>query len=150
MKRPAPKPPGSKDKSAVQTTPYIAAYAYAGNEPSDLTFQAGQVILVERMDGDWWVGRIGDKRGNFPANYVTPESEWNQSNGTSPAPTGSAFEEYTVTAVYTYEGDTKEDLRFEAGEKITVVGKVDEFWLQGKNSKNEVGIFPSTYTDAKS
>ena len=39
----------------------------------DLEFRKGQVIqVITRMDSqnDWWEGRIDDRVGIFPANYV--------------------------------------------------------------------------------
>ena len=41
--------------------------------PGDLGFELGEVIeVIEKTDKklDWWKGRIGDRVGNFPANYV--------------------------------------------------------------------------------
>jgi hypothetical protein len=34
--------------------------------------QAGESIEVIQKDGDWWTGRIGDRVGTFPFNYVQP------------------------------------------------------------------------------
>lgn len=34
--------------------------------------QAGDTIEVIKKDGDWWTGRIGDRVGVFPFNYVQP------------------------------------------------------------------------------
>ncbi|CAH2083728.1 unnamed protein product [Euphydryas editha] len=53
---------------------YIAAYPYASTEPGDLIFEAGERIEVIRRDGDWWTGRIGQRTGIFPSNYVTKDT----------------------------------------------------------------------------
>jgi hypothetical protein len=45
-------------------------FDYTSTEPGDLTFRAGDVILVERSDGEWWRGSINGRAGMFPANYV--------------------------------------------------------------------------------
>lgn len=29
-----------------------------------------EVVLVNKKDGDWWTGTIGDRSGIFPSNYV--------------------------------------------------------------------------------
>lgn len=50
---------------------YVAAYPYESGEPDDLTFEAGESVLVVKKDGDWWTGKIGFRVGIFPANYVT-------------------------------------------------------------------------------
>ncbi|XP_063545212.1 intersectin-2 isoform X3 [Cydia strobilella] len=53
---------------------YIAAYPYNSAEPGDLVFEAGERIEVMRRDGDWWTGRIGNRTGIFPSNYVTKDA----------------------------------------------------------------------------
>lgn len=45
-------------------------YNYKSGEPSDLTFDEGEVIVVTKTEGDWWTGHIGERSGIFPANYV--------------------------------------------------------------------------------
>lgn len=50
---------------------YIAAYPYDSTEPGDLSFQAGEMVIVTKKEGDWWTGTIGDRTGMFPCNYVT-------------------------------------------------------------------------------
>lgn len=54
---------------------YVAAYPYESGEPGDLTFEAGESILVVRKDGDWWTGKVGFRVGIFPANYVIAPEE---------------------------------------------------------------------------
>lgn len=54
---------------------YVAAYPYESGEPDDLTFEAGESILVVKKDGDWWTGKIGFRVGIFPANYVVAPEE---------------------------------------------------------------------------
>lgn len=50
----------------------VALHSYVGEE-GDLSFERGEKIeVLERTDNteSWWRGRIGDKVGLFPANYV--------------------------------------------------------------------------------
>lgn len=49
---------------------YIASYPYQSVEQGDLTFGAGEIIIVVKKDGDWWTGKVGDNVGIFPSNYV--------------------------------------------------------------------------------
>lgn len=39
-------------------------------EVGDLSFNAGEVILVVKKEGDWWHGIINQTSGIFPSNYV--------------------------------------------------------------------------------
>ncbi|XP_033740435.1 LOW QUALITY PROTEIN: intersectin-1-like [Pecten maximus] len=58
---PAPAPEGES---------YVAMYNYSSAESGDLNFNQGDIIMITKMEGDWWTGSIGDKSGVFPANYV--------------------------------------------------------------------------------
>lgn len=49
---------------------YEAIYAYEATDPSDLSFEVGDKILVLKDEGDWWTGRIANRLGTFPNNYV--------------------------------------------------------------------------------
>ncbi|XP_071543654.1 intersectin-1-like isoform X12 [Panulirus ornatus] len=49
---------------------YQALYPYQSGEPGDLTFNAGEIILVVKKEGDWWHGIINQNCGIFPSNYV--------------------------------------------------------------------------------
>ncbi|XP_055856493.1 intersectin-1 isoform X2 [Episyrphus balteatus] len=49
---------------------YIAAYPYESAEAGDLSFTAGEMIIVTKKEGDWWTGTIGSRTGMFPSNYV--------------------------------------------------------------------------------
>jgi len=51
-------------------------YPYNSPEAGDLPFEAGEIVLVSHMEGEWWTGSIGpDRVGIFPANYVAKQSE---------------------------------------------------------------------------
>ena len=49
---------------------YIAAYPYESAEAGDLSFGAGEMVMVIKKEGDWWTGTIGNRTGMFPSNYV--------------------------------------------------------------------------------
>ena len=46
---------------------------YQSEVQGDLSFSAGELILVTAKDGEWWTGTIGDRTGIFPANYVSED-----------------------------------------------------------------------------
>ncbi|KAF8634422.1 hypothetical protein AX15_000873 [Amanita polypyramis BW_CC] len=51
----------------------IALYNFRAVEPGDLSFLKGEVITITQMSDkteDWWTGKIGDRSGLFPANFV--------------------------------------------------------------------------------
>jgi len=49
---------------------YIAAYPYESAEEGDLSFGAGEMVMVIKKEGEWWTGTIGSRTGMFPSNYV--------------------------------------------------------------------------------
>lgn len=51
----------------------IAKFTFDADQPGDLGFKKGEIItVVKRTESaaDWWTGRIGDREGIFPSNYV--------------------------------------------------------------------------------
>lgn len=71
-KRAPPPPPPLKPKPKAAAY-VVAVYDFVPQADGDLGFAAGDRIeLVERTDSaeDWWTGRIGDRQGVFPGNYV--------------------------------------------------------------------------------
>ena len=52
---------------------YSAVYTYAGQYEDELSFEAGDEIMVLAKDeADWWKGECNGKTGVFPSNYVEP------------------------------------------------------------------------------
>jgi intersectin len=49
---------------------YVALYPYQSAEVGDLTFEAGDMMVVTKKEGEWWTGKIGSRIGLFPSNYV--------------------------------------------------------------------------------
>lgn len=59
-------------------TTVVAKYDYTADRPTDLSFKAGDTIVVTKRLEDrqsWWEGKIGDKCGFFPANYTEDITE---------------------------------------------------------------------------
>ena len=52
---------------------YAAMHDYQSEVQGDLSFSAGELILVTAKDGEWWTGTIGDRTGILPANYVSED-----------------------------------------------------------------------------
>ena len=50
-----------------------ALYDFIPQEHGELEFRRGDVITVtDKADQHWWTGELGNRRGLFPATYVTP------------------------------------------------------------------------------
>ncbi|KAJ5634519.1 hypothetical protein N7528_002361 [Penicillium herquei] len=72
----APKPVfGQKTGAgaALRQDQVIARYTFDADQEGDLGFKKGEIItIIKRTEKaeDWWTGRIGDRVGIFPSNYV--------------------------------------------------------------------------------
>lgn len=69
----APKPVFGQKKASLGPGQAIAKFTFEADQPGDLGFKKGDVItIIKKTDSetDWWTGRIGDKEGIFPSNYV--------------------------------------------------------------------------------
>nr|KAF6476361.1 SH3 and cysteine rich domain [Rousettus aegyptiacus] len=61
--------PPSKDPLQMNT--YVALYRFVPQENEDLEMRPGDMItLLEDSNEDWWKGKIQDRIGFFPANFV--------------------------------------------------------------------------------
>ncbi|KAF2136477.1 uncharacterized protein K452DRAFT_237504 [Aplosporella prunicola CBS 121167] len=70
----APKPQfAAAKRQSLAANQAIAKFTFAADQPGDLGFKKGDVITVLKRtenDTDWWTGRIGNREGIFPSNYV--------------------------------------------------------------------------------
>lgn len=49
----------------------LVLFDYDGQAEDELTIRKGDVILdVRKIEGGWWEGVLGSKRGHFPDNFV--------------------------------------------------------------------------------
>ncbi|XP_031409842.1 SH3 and cysteine-rich domain-containing protein isoform X2 [Meleagris gallopavo] len=63
--------PGPFYKSTLQMNTYVALYKFVPQENEDLEMRPGDMItLLEDSNEDWWKGKIDDRTGFFPANFV--------------------------------------------------------------------------------
>ncbi|NXJ84600.1 STAC protein, partial [Trogon melanurus] len=63
--------PGPFYKSTLQMNTYVALYKFVPQENEDLEMRPGDIItLLEDSNEDWWKGKIDDRTGFFPANFV--------------------------------------------------------------------------------
>ncbi|XP_059124783.1 SH3 and cysteine-rich domain-containing protein isoform X2 [Peromyscus eremicus] len=62
---------GPLSKDPLQMNTYVALYRFVPQENEDLEMRPGDMItLLEDSNEDWWKGKIRDRVGFFPANFV--------------------------------------------------------------------------------
>lgn len=67
----APKP--AFNKASAGPGQAIAKFTFEADQPGDLGFKKGDIITIVKRtenESDWWTGRIGNREGIFPSNYV--------------------------------------------------------------------------------
>ncbi|KAJ5755693.1 hypothetical protein N7533_005236 [Penicillium manginii] len=76
----APKPVFARrtgQGAGLRSDQAVALYTFDADQDGDLGFKKGEVITIlkrtEKAE-DWWTGRIGDRVGIFPSNYVDASS----------------------------------------------------------------------------
>ncbi|XP_043530793.1 SH3 and cysteine-rich domain-containing protein 2-like [Chiloscyllium plagiosum] len=61
----------SMRKDMLQMHTYVALYKFIPQEHNDLELQQGdRIVVTDDSNEDWWKGKIGDRVGFFPANFV--------------------------------------------------------------------------------
>lgn len=142
---PADAKSASADSSDVsdnqQLEEFVALYTYESPEPGDLTFSAGDLILVSKKGGEWWSGSIGDRTGVFPSNYVKPkESDTSSTSGKKKPEIAQVIRAYSATG--------PEQLSLDPNQLILVLGKNTAGWwlgeLQARGKKRQKGWFPAS------
>jgi len=69
----APKPVFGAKKANLGNDQAIAKFTFDPDQPGDLGFKKGEIItILKKTDSetDWWTGKVGDREGIFPSNYV--------------------------------------------------------------------------------
>ncbi|KAK0161828.1 hypothetical protein PV327_008240 [Microctonus hyperodae] len=113
----------------------VALYDFEASQTGDLSLKQGDIILLKsKVSDDWLEGQIGSRTGIFPANFI---------DITVPLP---GVVTNIVNALYSFNGETWEDLPFEEGAKITVLSKISDDWLYGEYNGKK-GQFPTNYVD---
>ncbi|XP_037801440.1 intersectin-2-like isoform X11 [Penaeus monodon] len=118
---------------------YQALYPYQSGEPGDLTFIAGEIILVVKKEGDWWHGIINQKCGIFPSNYVQ----------ILPNQAGKGKKPEIAQVIAPYDATSGNQLSLQRGQLVMIRKKTASGWwegeLQAKGKKRQIGWFPATY-----
>ncbi|KAM6501392.1 SH3 domain containing protein [Amanita muscaria] len=115
----------------------MSEYVYALHDfhPEDedeIALLAGDRLeVIQKHDENWWQGKkVDGKVGLFPKSHVisallTPEY---------------------VYATYDFYPQHRDEIHLRAGDRIEVVQKYDDSWLQGKKLDGSFGLFPQSYT----
>lgn len=116
-----------------------ALHSFTAETSEDLAFRRGdRILILERLDSDWYRGRLHDREGIFPAVFVQPCPA-----GTKGV-TSTILKGRKVKALYDFLGENEDELSFKAGDVITELEPVDDDWMRGE-LMGRAGMFPKNY-----
>ncbi|CAG4959879.1 unnamed protein product [Colias eurytheme] len=115
----------------------IALFDYFTDHQEDLYFSAGtKIFLIRRENDEWMYGKLRTgAEGLFPSNYVEVKI---------PLPNDSKTKIGTALALYEFMPVQEGDLRFNIGDKINVLSKINDEWYFGECNGLK-GQFPINY-----
>ncbi|XP_063400235.1 dynamin-binding protein-like [Mytilus trossulus] len=115
---------------------------FPAQQDGDLEFRKGMVIEgTERIDDNWWRGKIGTQSGIFPTTHVI-ELEVPQALRDRAASVHSS-EPMFAQALCDSAAQLDEELGFHAGDIVTVTEIIDDDWYYGELGDKK-GIFLSS------
>ena len=65
--RPQPSRPTPTTPTGIRAR---ALYPFAGQDQTELSFNANDTLIIHKKEGDWWEAELNGKRGLIPGNYV--------------------------------------------------------------------------------
>ncbi|XP_034668942.1 intersectin-1 isoform X3 [Drosophila subobscura] len=152
----APSLDADLESSGSEIEYYIAAYPYESAEDGDLSFGAGEMVMVIKKEGEWWTGTIGNRTGMFPSNYVQKADVGTAVTAAATAAVTDSVDQgmrakrsEIAQVIAPYEATSTEQLSLTRGQLIMIRKKTDSGWwegeLQAKGRRRQIGWFPATY-----
>lgn len=130
----------------------VARYRYQSRRADELGLEKGEEIIVLEKEGDgWWRGKCGNKEGWFPANYVeeVKVAEPPPTSNTPVVPVSKRPVICTVVALYSFESGNSEELPFQKGDLMDVIGQPpdDPEWWEARKQDGSHGLVPRNYVE---
>ena len=124
-----------------------AKFDYTGETDDDLTFKAGDTImLTSKIDDDWLVGYLESNvmhQGLFPSSFVEIVVALKEQPNDELKKKEIPSDPY-ATAIHDFQGQSEAELSFSSGETIILLERINVEWLKGR-LKTSTGIFPANF-----
>ncbi|XP_069130793.1 SH3 domain-containing protein 19-like [Argopecten irradians] len=144
-----------------------ARFDFEGEGEDDLQFEEGDYIrLLEKIGDEWASGEINGRRGTFPLVYVEiiedlPLKNIEESQQITPQISETLLSDHLAgeskaepscelpvsTVMYDFECSDQGDLPLKVGDKVKVIGFVNDDWLYGQ-CQEQRGQFPASFIDS--
>ena len=104
---------------------YVAKHDFTATREDEVSLQAGDIVEVVNISGDWWTGSVSGTSGVFPACFV------HQLESTG-----------RCTVIYPFTPRQEDEVELVVGEQVEMFGQVEPgTWAKGRVG-NRVGYFP--------
>lgn len=147
-----------------------ALFAYTAQNEGELSVERGDIVdILEKPDPQWWRAQASSTAiGMLPATYLEefidgqPLAEGKQgiSKGSrllilSPLKSTHLAPNYMTIelpigkakALYSYAGQSSEELTVEVGDTVDIMDKPDPLWWRVRNDQGITAMLPSTYLE---
>uniref|UniRef100_A0A8C9AKK3 SH3 domain containing 19 n=1 Tax=Prolemur simus TaxID=1328070 RepID=A0A8C9AKK3_PROSS len=124
----------------------VARFEYVGDQKDELSFSEGEIIILKEYVNDEWArGKLRDRTGIFPLNFVELVED-------CPTPAATVLSEiqFQIKSHISYQtsdfftAETSDDLSFKRGDRILILERLDSDWCRGRMQDRE-GIFPAVF-----
>ncbi|KAJ3099858.1 hypothetical protein HDU96_010540 [Phlyctochytrium bullatum] len=125
-----------------------ALFPFSANREDDMSLDTGDILDVEKEDGDWIFGALGERRGWFPRNYVEQydpaSAEVSAADPpTPPEPLVPSEPIARAEAIYDYDAARDDEVTIKMGDFVDVFSK-DGDWWEIRNGEYR-GVVPGIY-----
>ncbi|GLG97318.1 Protein still life, isoform SIF type 1 [Gryllus bimaculatus] len=138
--------------------PYgISLYPFHAQFDNELSFGEGEIVtLIRYISKDWMEGKIYDRKGIFPCNYVNVIVDCGRDNDLQSSGIGSTLEssstgscdletESFAAVLYNFDAQMNSDISVKEGEIVYVMEQPNESWCKVRNQSGEIGLCPRNY-----
>lgn len=127
-----------------------ARFSYVPACNDELKLEVDDVIdVLSEVEEGWWKGKLGDKIGVFPSNFVEEIMD-SQTVGTRKPRTSSREENMKemCRVLFPYEAANDDELTLKEGDLITLLSREvpDQGWWRGE-LRGKVGVFPDNFVE---
>uniref|UniRef100_A0A7E4VN78 SH2 domain-containing protein n=1 Tax=Panagrellus redivivus TaxID=6233 RepID=A0A7E4VN78_PANRE len=121
----------ANSQGPVQTCTVL--YKFTAQTSRELSLNRGDVVRVHReIDNNWIEGERNGQIGIFPVSYVQMDEDPSTSRN-------------RVRALYPFQARNRNELSLKKDEILRRRRDIDANWIEGTNSKGQIGIFPRCY-----
>ncbi|KAF9585512.1 Intersectin 1 (SH3 domain protein) [Lunasporangiospora selenospora] len=118
-----------------------ALFSYAGQGQEEISVERGDIVeVLEKPDPQWWrvqteAGAIGMLPSSYLEEYIPGQ------------PVAIETPISRAKALYSYTGQSSEELTLEVDDEIEILEKPDPVWWRARNDKGQTGMIPATYLE---